>query len=342
MCRENWITGRTTEMKAVAPALLRRERRVPVSVHASVLHGCEPGRQLPPNKWLKLTRLTPRSLAPALGGFGFGNTAYTSKGKEKTQMSLRSKYARQVRRTFGSGYHAAWYPDTPHAIGAYGRMEDDVFFAYGNIRDLGVQYDIDQDTIPSALEVNMSEGVVITTKIAGRTNAHLPHIPRASAGLGIEFKAEGSFVIAAEQVYEDRIMNPGALEAQLRTLREQGRWDSSFRIVTGVLRMPVATILISQASNTKLELSLEGTLTPSIKELGKADVTANFHWESSAVMKYAPARNAVPIVQLHRLAPGFFFWRPRLRTFKQERIEAPGAEEVWRLVPDDQILAEVE
>ncbi len=26
-------------------------------------------------------------------------------------MSLRSKYARQVRQTLGSGYHAAWYPE---------------------------------------------------------------------------------------------------------------------------------------------------------------------------------------------------------------------------------------
>lgn len=257
-------------------------------------------------------------------------------------MSLRSKYARQVRRIFGSGYHAAWYPDTPHAIGAYGRMEDDVFVAFGNIRDLGVQYDIDQDTIPSALELNASKGVAITTKVEGGTNADIPHIPRASAGLGIEFKAEGSFAIAAEQVYEDRIVNPGALEARLRTLREQGKWDSSFRVVTGVLRMPVATILISQANDTKLELSLEGTLTPSIKELGKVGVTANFHWESSAVMKYAPARNAVPIIQLHRLAPGFLFWPPRLRTFAMERVEAPGVEEVWRLVPDDEIPVELE
>lgn len=154
------------------------------------------------------------------------------------------------------------------------------------------------------------------------------------AGLGIEFKDEGSFIIAAEQVYEDRIKNPGALEAQLRTLREQGKWDSSFRIVTGVLRMPVVTILIAQDSGTKLELSLEGALTPSIKELGKVNVIANFLWGSSGVIKYAPARDAVPIIQLHRLAPGFLFFPPRLRTFAMERVEAPGAEDVWRLVLD--------
>src|SRR5262249_45169159 len=119
------------------------------------------------------------------------------------------------------------------------------------------------------------KGIAITTKLAGSTKAELPHIPQASVGLGIEFKNEGSFAIAAEQVYEDRIANPGALEAQLIQLRDEGKWDSSFRIVTGILRMPVVTILISQANNTKLELSLEGTLIPSIKELGKANVTAN-------------------------------------------------------------------
>lgn len=255
-------------------------------------------------------------------------------------MSLRSKYARQVRRTFGSGYHAAWYPDTPHAIGAYGRMEDDVFVVYGNLRDIGVKYDIDQDTIPSALELNASSGVAITTKAEGATNAELPHIPQASAGLGIDFKTEGSFTISADQVYEDRIMNPGALEAQLIALKDKGKWDSDFRIITGVLRIPVCTILISQASKTKLELSLQGTFTPSIKELGKASVTANFNWESSAVMKYAPARNAVPIIQLHRLARRFLFGPPRLRTFSMERVEAPGAQDTWGLVLDDEVPVE--
>jgi hypothetical protein len=256
-------------------------------------------------------------------------------------MSLRSKYARQVRRTLGSGYHAAWFPDTPHAVGAYGEMDDDVFLSRGDIRELGVQYDIDEDTIPSVLEVSASKGVAITTKAAGETNAALPNIPQASAGLGIEFKAEGAFVIAAEQVFEDRIANLGALEAQLKALEEQDKWDSDFRIITGVLRMPVVTILISRASDTKLELSLKGSSTPALTELGKVAVTADVRWESSAVMKYAPARNAVPVIQLHRLDSSI--WRPpRLRTFSMERVEAPAAEKVWRLVLDDEIPADLD
>jgi len=216
-------------------------------------------------------------------------------------------------------------------------MEDDIFIARGNIRELGVGYNIDQDTIPSTLELNASKGVAITTKVKGVTNADLPHIPQASVGIGIQFKAEGSFLIAAEKVYEDRIKNPGALEKKLISLKDQGKWDSSLRIVTGVLRMPVATILISQASDTKLELSIDGTLTPSIKELGKVGITANFHFESTAVMKYAPARNAVPIIQLHRLTPDWIFFPPRLRTFGMERLEATGADEVWKLVLDAEI-----
>jgi hypothetical protein len=255
-------------------------------------------------------------------------------------MSLRSKYSKAVRRTFGSGYHAAWFPDTPHSIGAYGRIEDDVFIAYGDIRQLGVNINIDEDDIPSALEINMSKGVAITTKIEGKTNADLPHIPQASAGLGIEFKSEGAFAISAEQVFEDRITTPGALESQLRKLRKEGKWDSSFRIITGILRMPVATILISQSNNTKIELSLDGTLTPSIKELGKASVTAQLCWESSGVMKYCPARNAVPIIQLHKLVPGFLFFPPRLRLFSMARAEKPGAEEEWCLVPDAEPVPE--
>lgn len=257
-------------------------------------------------------------------------------------MSLRSKYAKQVRSTFGSGYHAAWFPDTPHAIGAYGRMQDDVFISYGNVADLGVKYDIDHDTIPSALEINSTKGVGITTKLQGETNASLPHVPQASAGLGIEFKSEGAFVITADEVFEDRIANPGALEAQLRQLRKEGKWDSAYRIVTGILRMPVAKIIISQADNARVELSLAGTLTPSVKELGKASVTANLHFESAATVKYLPARDAVPIIQLHRLTPVFLFAPPRLRTFSMPTIKDAGTEEVWQLVPDSEDIEDIE
>jgi hypothetical protein len=258
-------------------------------------------------------------------------------------MSLRSRYAREVLGTFGSGYHANWFPDTPCPLGTYGRIQDDVLIAYGNLRDIGVHYDIDTDTIPSALEINVSKNVSIAAKLQGSADASLPHIPAASVGLGMEFGSEGAFAIAAAEVYEDRITNPGTLEEQLIKAKDQGKWDSDYRIVTGVLRMPVATILISQADNTKVELSLDGTLIPSIKELGKASVSATFHWESSGLMKYAPARNAVPIIQLHRLALGFWpFQPPRLRTFSMETVQNPGAEESWQLVLDEQLPARPE
>jgi hypothetical protein len=250
-------------------------------------------------------------------------------------MSLRSKYARQVRETFGRGYHAAWLPDTPHEIGSYGRMEDDVFVSCGNIRELGVAFTVDVDRVPSALTINASRGVAVTSKLKGETNAGMPHVPQASAGLALEFKSEGSFAIAAEETYEDRIKDPGKLEEELRRVRSKGKWDSSYRVVTGVIRMPVATILISSSDDTKLEMSLEGTATPAVRELGKASVSANFRWESSSVMKFSPARNAMPILQLHRLKSGFLFFPPRLRTFAKASARDGGAKEEWSLALDD-------
>jgi hypothetical protein len=257
-------------------------------------------------------------------------------------MSLRSAYAKQVRQTFGPGYHAAWFPDTSHKIGTYGRMVDDVFMPCGNLQELGVTYTTDIDTIPSALNITSSKGVAITTKLQGETNQNLPNIPQASAGIGIEFKSEGSFILAAEEVYEDRIANPGQLEAQLIALKKNNQWDSDFRIITGILRMPVATILISQSKNTKLELSIEGSLTAAINELGKAGVSANFLYESSTVLKYAPARNAVPIIQLHQLVSRFPFLPPRLRTFSANAVDAPGAQLEWGLAIDDSLSKETE
>ena len=262
-------------------------------------------------------------------------------------MSLRSKYAKSVRQTLGAGYHASWYPDTRHMIGSFGRMVDDVFVSHGDIRDLAreadvdIEVEIDDDTVASTLELSSSKGVAVTMKAQGKADPTLPHIPEASVGLGIEFRAEGAFTISAGEVFEDRIRHPGALAEGLRSLRKKGKWDSSYRIVTGVLRMPVATILISQSDNTKVELSLEGALTPSIEELGKAGVSASFLFESSTIMKYAPARDAAPILQLHKFVPRFPFGPPRLRMFQPGVGALPTKHEDWCLVLDDEPIGGV-
>lgn len=236
-------------------------------------------------------------------------------------MSLRSKYARAVRETLGGGYHASWFPDTKHEIGVFGRMVDDVFVSHGDLqslcRDVGIdiEIEVEEDTVPSKLDVSSSKGVGVTIKVEGSVNPSLPHIPEALAGVGIDFASEGAFTISAAQVFEDRIKHLGALEQALRELRKKGKWDSSYRIVTGRLRMPTATILISQSDNTKVEMSLDGTSTASIEELGKANVSARFLFESSRIMKYTPARNVAPILQIHKFLPRFPFGPPRLRMY---------------------------
>ncbi len=263
-------------------------------------------------------------------------------------MSIQQKYARQVRHAFGQGYHAAWYPDRDLKIGDYGRMEGGVFNSRGNLSDFGIHIDLDVDESASKLEINLSKHVSISVKAAGETNAFLPSVPKAEAGIALEFEREGAFAIAAENVFEDRLRNYAALEAQLEELKDSGQWDSrDFYIVTGVLRMPVATIIIAQEKKTKVEISLEGTVTPAIPELGKASVTPSFLFESSATVKYAPARDATPIIQLHRFK-GTPFGPPRLRDFSRSadlggaRTSAsdPSAaqnEERWQLILADEV-----
>jgi hypothetical protein len=217
-------------------------------------------------------------------------------------MSLSSNYVKRIADAFGKTTFAAWYPDAKYSLGDYGLISDNVLVPYGNLRDLGIRFDIASDTGNTPFGVKQSREVSFSFKAAGEAHPGVPGVPLASAGIGFQLRGEGAFVIVAPESYLDQIDYYGSLGSQISELVEEGRWDPDFRVVVQVRRMPLATVLISESRESSVEFSLGAIAGPTLNDLCRADLGSALTSRSAGAMVIGPAVEVGPIMQLARPA----------------------------------------
>jgi len=223
-----------------------------------------------------------------------------------THMSARRNYGRFIKRYYDKFSTPIWPPDMPVVeLGAYGVKVEGTFFPLGNISDLGITVAVTEDSSPSTFSLITSDSIKVQAKVSGATNVNMPSVPQISAGLSFDFEKEGGFVFSSEETYSPRLSNLPEIESQVRALREVGSWDTSWHIVVSHVFTPSAQLLIALKRASKVEGSLEGTLTPSISELGKAAVNFSVSENTNNVL-VRKLQNVSPIVQLYRLRGSTF------------------------------------
>ena len=239
--------------------------------------------------------------------------------------SLAQLYAAEIRRHLG-GYHAAWLPDAALRLGDVGILQDGVFVRQGDLSHFGVEFAARPDSSPSRLDYTASDSVQVTFKASGETNAALPSLPVAQAGVGFAFQRAGEFALRAEEAFEPTIDDLFDLQRQLRVLLRRGDWQGDYLVVTGVVQTPVLTLLIAKSDGAKVELSVEGTLTPAVPALGKAGVTLGVAHQSGGVLRLDPGKDVTPVVRLHRMTPHLFGDRELRPLSLLGRAPAPAAD----------------
>lgn len=226
--------------------------------------------------------------------------------QEITMPSARKNYSRFVKKYYAKGSYPLWPISQPAvSLGTIGYITDGVFQMNGHLSNFDIAMDIQEDTAPASQALISTSEVNVTVKASGETNVDLPSIPQAKAGLGFEFAKKGAFIFAAETVYEPRINNLQEIGEKIKALRAAGKWDSSWRVVTSLVRTPVCRMFIARSSNAKIELSLEGNAFPSVSELGKAGITVQVETSSNNIFVLNPAIEVTPFLQVHKLRRKF-------------------------------------
>lgn len=214
-------------------------------------------------------------------------------------------YSKGIKRTL-KNYWAAWLPSTRFQLGDIGILNGYYFEKIGSLRELNIQFEIDEDSDSSPLEIVSESNVSFTMKLAGELNKAFSHVPQANAGLKIDFGAQGAFIVQAPDTYESAIGNLFSLQSQIIAAFRDGRWEKDWLVLVRIVTSPSATILISSSSSAGLELSTEANLSAEPVELGKAELGLAVKFQRGDIIKMIGAQNVSPFFQLGKLKQPLF------------------------------------
>ena len=199
-------------------------------------------------------------------GLALGLLRFDSIGiaQAATAPSIYKLYAKNVYENLR--YRPTWLPGSPVELGTVGLIEEGIFRPITDLNKLDIPFeakvDADQDTIDFASK----NGVTISFKAAGETNGKFEAIPKASAGVLIEFSHEGAVVLQLKDVSLNRIADQNSLSrALLKSIAvgaELKQWQRDWVVITEVARVGRATIVISRSGKSRLELKASGSSAP--------------------------------------------------------------------------------
>jgi hypothetical protein len=167
-----------------------------------------------------------------------------------------------------------WLPGAPIDLGSVGLIEDGVFRPITTLKNLGIPFDKIIDKDKDSIDYSSSSGVSITFKAAGETNSKFKALTDASAGALIEFSRSGAIVLQLRGVANHRIADQPKLYKELLrsvVIGDEDKWQRDWVVITEVVQTDQATIIISDSSNSKLELKASGSVAP----MSLVDVSGN-------------------------------------------------------------------
>jgi hypothetical protein len=216
-------------------------------------------------------------------------------------------YVRGVRKKLRY-YYAAWLPNEVLSLGDVGTLEKGVFFRQKtNLGSPGIKFTVKPDKDATPFSLQSEKGVQIAAKAAGEISTNAPNIPKAKAGVTVDFSAKGAFVIKAPLTYETAIANIATLEKQVIELYRKGLWKQEWAVIAKLVTAPTATILVSRSSAGKIELAAEGKFAAgSTVQLGEADLKFNVSFTSGDIIEFTNAQNVTPFFQLVGLKQRLF------------------------------------
>lgn len=172
--------------------------------------------------------------------------------------SAQKQYTNELKKKFG--YYATWNPGVPLSLGDIGIMKKNVFTRIGGLEDFNINFEIRPDLTKSPLEHSTQGSVIITTKLSGTAAPLDSSLTELDAGIIVEFKKENSTYFKAINTTTPSIKNTIELGERIIELYKEGKWNKDWMIITELVEAESATIIISNNSNSKIELKANGNI----------------------------------------------------------------------------------
>lgn len=190
------------------------------------------------------------------------------------------QYAKEMFQKFG--YMATWTPGVQLELGDVGVVKDKLFTRITSLKNLGIDFKTREDKTEETQKHSSSGSVSMLFKAAGKAPALGSVLTQAEAGFTIDFKKSKSTVYEAVGCVAPMIDDQVAVGKKVLQMYQQGTWNKDWAVITELVQAKSATVLISNSSNSKIELSASGTFTGGTASI--ADVNAQLQMAFSKDM----------------------------------------------------------
>ena len=211
-------------------------------------------------------------------------------------MSLEELYTKTFAKEVG--YFTHWLPSAEISLGTVGYLDGQRFIPKSTLQDMGIAFDplkdIVEDNAPSSMEFTSNKGVSITVQMAADTKQSVVGVPVGEAGIGVQFSKEGAFVLRAEKAFEPRIRDVHRIESDIVSAFKAGKWPRAYVVVTQLWHAPYMDALISEDSNSSLDLKLDAASAATMPQLGDASAKLSVVRTNGKVMKLLACQHAYP------------------------------------------------
>jgi hypothetical protein len=211
-------------------------------------------------------------------------------------MAVGQQYCKQLRRHL-TGLHANFPPNRALALGDFGVNRDDVFHRLGNIQQLGISFSV-IDGAPTSNVLFKSEGAV-DVEFIGKGEM-TPAGAAARAGLDIRFSRKDAVFFNAAGCTMPQIDDVNAVGRALIERLHRGEWDSSFLVVTSLVRAARTTAIASTSSGSEVKLEATADTISNI-DLADANLSLQIKRSRNTALEIVTASAQTPLMELSQV-----------------------------------------
>ncbi len=218
-------------------------------------------------------------------------------------MKTKKIYTREMYRQFG--YLATWNPGTPMELGDIGIMKQKQFTKIGNVSDLGISFEIEEDHTPIDLEFSSEGAVSISTKLSGTPTFTGSTLSDIDAGIHVTFSKENAILFKANDTRTPAIKNQIKLGKEIIELFKAGKWDKNWVVITELVTADSATILISSSKEASIDVKVSGEIGMNELDIAEAELELEVKFSKDLSTKFIAKTGLTPLFKVSKIKRPF-------------------------------------
>ncbi|MEL7532473.1 MAG: hypothetical protein AAFN10_14240 [Bacteroidota bacterium] len=156
-------------------------------------------------------------------------------------------------------------------LGDVGYMNDGVFTMQTTLKDLGIDFTVRKGIKQDKLDLSSEQGVNVHPKFDSSASAEVIEMT-AQVIFDIEFHKAKSYVFKAAGIRTDMISNIMDVGKAVLKKYQAEDWDDDLVIIAEIKTADSVSVLISNESGTKTQISATGNLDIKDLDIAKADI----------------------------------------------------------------------